>query len=138
MLREILLTSLAGGSEYMSDKFQICYIILCFVIVLVFFFFFQAEDGIRDGTVTGVQTCALPISTAMPSNRWFGWLLQVNWITGVPFASLAPATSRHLLLCIARIRLVNPAMDGGLSSNSRNRWLGWLLQVNWITGAPFS
>src|SRR2546430_11176409 len=26
------------------------------------FFFFQAEDGIRDLTVTGVQTCALPIS----------------------------------------------------------------------------
>src|SRR5437867_5217610 len=26
------------------------------------FFFFQAEDGIRDRTVTGVQTCALPIS----------------------------------------------------------------------------
>src|SRR5690348_18155000 len=29
--------------------------------ILVFFFFFQAEDGIRDGRVTGVQTCALPI-----------------------------------------------------------------------------
>src|SRR5439155_14682916 len=28
------------------------------------FFFFQAEDGIRDGHVTGVQTCALPISSA--------------------------------------------------------------------------
>src|SRR5207248_6218505 len=27
----------------------------------LFFFFFQAEDGIRDRTVTGVQTCALPI-----------------------------------------------------------------------------
>src|SRR5256885_8723159 len=27
-----------------------------------FFFFFQAEDGIRDYKVTGVQTCALPIS----------------------------------------------------------------------------
>src|SRR5437763_11358994 len=27
----------------------------------VFFFFFQAEDGIRDTSVTGVQTCALPI-----------------------------------------------------------------------------
>src|SRR5438105_11256123 len=27
-----------------------------------FFFFFQAEDGIRDPLVTGVQTCALPIS----------------------------------------------------------------------------
>src|SRR5690625_2070621 len=28
-------------------------------------FFFQAEDGIRDGHVTGVQTCALPISSQM-------------------------------------------------------------------------
>src|SRR5256885_11112079 len=28
------------------------------------FFFFQAEDGIRDYKVTGVQTCALPISAA--------------------------------------------------------------------------
>src|SRR5689334_23833196 len=28
-------------------------------------FFFQAEDGIRDGTVTGVQTCALPILVAV-------------------------------------------------------------------------
>src|SRR2546425_8333639 len=38
---------------------------LCTVIVLIyFFFFFQAEDGIRDKLVTGVQTCALPISVA--------------------------------------------------------------------------
>ena len=29
--------------------------------MLLFFFFFQAEDGIRDWSVTGVQTCALPI-----------------------------------------------------------------------------
>src|SRR5262249_59868411 len=35
---------------------------LCFC----FFFFFQAEDGIRDWSVTGVQTCALPIS----AGRW--------------------------------------------------------------------
>src|SRR5690606_40425018 len=31
-----------------------------------FFFFFQAEDGIRDFHVTGVQTCALPISKRPP------------------------------------------------------------------------
>src|SRR2546422_5944180 len=31
------------------------------LIALFFFFFFQAEDGIRDVAVTGVQTCALPI-----------------------------------------------------------------------------
>src|SRR5436309_4199532 len=33
----------------------------------VFIFFFQAEDGIRDFHVTGVQTCALPISRAVLS-----------------------------------------------------------------------
>src|SRR5438270_5140991 len=33
-------------------------------LCLYFFFFFQAEDGIRDLTVTGVQTCALPIFVA--------------------------------------------------------------------------
>src|SRR5207247_9677055 len=32
------------------------------LVFLFFFFFFQAEDGIRDPLVTGVQTCALPIS----------------------------------------------------------------------------
>ena len=32
------------------------------VLFSYFFFFFQAEDGIRDYKVTGVQTCALPIS----------------------------------------------------------------------------
>src|SRR5256886_6466583 len=31
------------------------------MVWLCYFFFFQAEDGIRDLTVTGVQTCALPI-----------------------------------------------------------------------------
>src|SRR2546430_15273068 len=34
-----------------------------------FFFFFQAEDGIRDLTVTGVQTCALPISRPLELHR---------------------------------------------------------------------
>src|SRR2546422_5534381 len=32
-------------------------------------FFFQAEDGIRDVAVTGVQTCALPISSSGPTRR---------------------------------------------------------------------
>src|SRR6266853_2220283 len=36
-------------------------------VLFLFFFFFQAEDGIRDLTVTGVQTCALPIFAAEPS-----------------------------------------------------------------------
>ena len=36
-----------------------------FGLLFFFFFFFQAEDGIRDIGVTGVQTCALPISFAL-------------------------------------------------------------------------
>src|SRR5437773_5268780 len=47
----------------------VLYIVFCFFIFFLlliffffFFFFFQAEDGIRDRDVTGVQTCALPIS----------------------------------------------------------------------------
>src|SRR2546422_5219474 len=35
----------------------------------MFFFFFQAEDGIRDVAVTGVQTCALPIYGAHRADR---------------------------------------------------------------------
>src|SRR5258708_25944473 len=35
----------------------------------IFLFFFQAEDGIRDDLVTGVQTCALPISCIIASSR---------------------------------------------------------------------
>src|SRR5437764_4510589 len=44
---------------------SLCFFLFCCVSSsVVFFFFFQAEDGIRDTSVTGVQTCALPI--------WFG------------------------------------------------------------------
>src|SRR2546427_8776522 len=39
------------------------------MFLIFFFFFFQAEDGIRDLTVTGVQTCALPISSGSRSGK---------------------------------------------------------------------
>src|SRR5207249_9152681 len=38
-------------------------------VVVDRYFFFQAEDGIRDRNVTGVQTCALPISPRRPERR---------------------------------------------------------------------
>src|SRR5207237_1787798 len=51
--------------------------LLAFVVhssdsVCFFFFFFQAEDGIRDSSVTGVQTCALPISPNGTNGRFHG------------------------------------------------------------------
>src|SRR2546430_4353453 len=42
--------------------------ILILYMIFVFFFFFQAEDGIRDLTVTGVQTCALPICAVLSAS----------------------------------------------------------------------
>src|SRR5438128_5670747 len=50
-------------------------------------FFFQAEDGIRDATVTGVQTCALPISARIFTKkpRCKPGEAQLSWnITGPP------------------------------------------------------
>src|SRR2546430_4374890 len=47
----------------------------------VCFFFFQAEDGIRDLTVTGVQTCALPISLRgeeFPGRSKLGYFLPIQ------------------------------------------------------------
>src|SRR5437764_6177603 len=50
--------------------FFVCLVFFSFLLYhlfhffFFFFFFFQAEDGIRDTSVTGVQTCALPISQA--------------------------------------------------------------------------
>src|SRR5690625_5607696 len=45
-------------------------VIIVFVVSFLVCFFFQAEDGIRDGHVTGVQTCALPIYSV------FHWIEQ--------------------------------------------------------------
>src|SRR2546426_8821196 len=69
----------------------------------VCFFFFQAEDGIRDYKVTGVQTCALPIfsraicivdahGTVRRANRVFAELIQVpvTAIPGRPWLGLVP------------------------------------------------
>src|SRR5438067_7688602 len=49
-----------------------------------FVFFFQAEDGIRDRNVTGVQTCALPISEAPQT----GWSVRRNSLGLKSFAEL--------------------------------------------------
>src|SRR2546430_13530903 len=52
-------------------------------------FFFQAEDGIRDLTVTGVQTCALPISSAEAKS---GTLTVAGTLTSPTITILPTAT----------------------------------------------
>src|SRR5689334_25419625 len=53
----------------MDNRIKLLEEILSFRMQGVEFFFFQAEDGIRDGTVTGVQTCALPIYPRLVHRR---------------------------------------------------------------------
>src|SRR5690606_39763565 len=48
------------------------------------FFFFQAEDGIRDFHVTGVQTCALPILDVASVITWCSGLPLLSHGSGVP------------------------------------------------------
>src|SRR5438874_10471775 len=52
-----------------KSMFELC------MVLSVFFFFFQAEDGIRDLYVTGVQTCALPILAERSSFLEVAYLL---------------------------------------------------------------
>src|SRR5260221_9329587 len=47
---------------FRNDEYHTCSV-YDFAPCLLYFFFFQAEDGIRDHCVTGDQTCALPISS---------------------------------------------------------------------------
>src|SRR5438552_13863655 len=51
------------------------------------FFFFQAEDGIRDDLVTGVQTCALPILAKLAADCE---AIMTNWVK-VPESIIAAA-----------------------------------------------
>src|SRR4030066_1437206 len=58
----------------------------------VLFFFFQAEDGIRDSSVTGVQTCALPIW----HNLFLRWVVRAG--DGVDLGLWTALSPRHLIV----------------------------------------
>jgi len=63
----------------------------------LFFFFFQAEDGIRDIGVTGVQTCALPI---------WALLLRAAGDGGIASGELPADPLRRRALAAARRRIL--------------------------------
>src|SRR5256885_3538045 len=76
----------------------------------VIFFFFQAEDGIRDYKVTGVQTCALPI---LLLNEGIGsYTTDLDWTGG----TAAPVASRQQ----APADLLPRIYSSGLHSNAKN------------------
>src|SRR5690348_17784654 len=93
-------------------------------ISLFFFFFFQAEDGIRDGRVTGVQTCALPIS----QNRFFPFR-DTETLVCMPFP-LTPVTGlgrKHAVMSIRAATwrdrsLYNRSEERRVGKECRSRW----------------
>src|SRR5215216_6443719 len=98
--------------------------------MILFFFFFQAEDGIRDDLVTGVQTCALPICTigvvtgeggkarddVLAGLRRRGWAGRLVWaFAPVQDRHAAPAVTRALqdLAALEEVDVVIVARGGG-------------------------
>src|SRR5207245_8264052 len=76
--------------------------------------FFQAEDGIRDATVTGVQTCALPISAPQRIRKCLTEVLVSPKCVASDFAvhntgtMLGPCTWRIALILLVRFLALTP------------------------------
>src|SRR5260370_13151808 len=69
---------------------RLCMVHFVSVVVCFSFFFFQAEDGIRDSSVTGVQTCALPIFLLLEGSLSEGDHRRRRRLD-VPYGRVAPA-----------------------------------------------
>src|SRR5256886_8325825 len=97
------------------------------------FFFFQAEDGIRDLTVTGVQTCALPISAAI-TGAYVAMSLAVRKLTAegklsenpllYPVAAVSVGiVAKRVLLDLSYIEDAAAQVDMNLVMNSAGEFI---------------
>src|SRR5699024_3258090 len=85
----------------------------------LFFFFFQAEDGIRDRNVTGVQTCALPISFSICSLKTgITDPLEFNTFPKRTATKFVLPSSFNPVTIISATRFVAPIIFGGLTALS--------------------
>src|SRR5258707_5998795 len=92
----------------------------------LFFFFFQAEDGIRDIGVTGVQTCALPIYS--PDSR--------RKVTdNAPPPAMGAANNSELPPCssplAATVNVMSPRLTAALGTRSEERRVGKECRSRW-------
>src|SRR5205807_4948831 len=89
------------------------------------FFFFQAEDGIRDYKVTGVQTCALPISIALQRGTKLAQTLLV-----MEEAYLARPLERNGFRYVTDLWYLRHALD---KDRSEERRVGKECRCRWST-----
>src|SRR5687767_15926480 len=86
---------------------------------MLFFFFFQAEDGIRDKLVTGVQTCALPILAGRNTPMS---LLQIRLPNVTIHGEISDAVefiSRHSIMVVP---LFSRSEERRVGKECRSRW----------------
>src|SRR5207247_3336387 len=87
----------------------------------IFFFFFQAEDGIRDPLVTGVQTCALPISRAFVDS-YTVLKLHEEIEFGLLFLGPPGVGKTHLSVAALRALILERSEERRVGKECRSRW----------------
>src|SRR5205823_11575191 len=98
------------------------------IIFFFFFFFFQAEDGIRDKLVTGVQTCALPISSTISR-----LLEEPDIALLASLLSYAISGSSRSLEIVEETRLISSGFRKNASTRSEERRVGKECRSRWST-----
>src|SRR2546430_5518349 len=119
MLRIQCLQMKYGAIKIMSD-------VLVSTLVIMFFFFFQAEDGIRDLTVTGVQTCALPIFEMSIDDPTDISSVEGHSPRAGAFGTLAVSGTVDFYVCITLIKpgkaYDNRSEERRVGKECRSRW----------------
>src|SRR2546430_17562376 len=85
-------------------------------------FYFQAEDGIRDLTVTGVQTCALPISRLSRRETSAHLATRCGKVTATSTRLLDLVVTNDIKICFGNARTTITEGNKGLSSQVAGQW----------------
>src|SRR2546429_7246047 len=75
-----------------------------------FYFFFQAEDGIRDVAVTGVQTCALPICDPVCPPLPFATQINEKYVQAIGYVpdAINPIAIKKITVVVTRLKWIDP------------------------------
>src|SRR5258708_31418276 len=85
-------------------------------------FFFQAEDGIRDDLVTGVQTCALPISPHLARHAHAPSIAASLVAALSPASSWSVASTHRLTISQGRSLATMRSEERRVGKECRSRW----------------
>src|SRR5256886_7414735 len=113
--------------SYSYDLFIFTIISSFILCLIIFFFFFQAEDGIRDLTVTGVQTCALPIYVWYDCGSPLEHIpCEFGTLEGIHVGAGQPGDCQQRVLCD-----IPDALEGARHPRSEERRVGKECRSRW-------